>query len=523
MKLKITKKVWHSKKDGKRVMKIGKLLKDNPELQRKFNNDPKRETSTKKDLTVCISRHPYDVAGMSTDRGWTSCMDLNKYGSQRTYVLQDVKHGTLVAYLINDDDRNLKNPIGCIAIKPFVSQDDPDDVILYPEDKVYGSSAPGFAKLVKDWCNENGSESDSVYCKSSDLYNDTGRRVLNQAPLYDENNVVNMDVVEEMLDEYNIDVPRLYHDGEVKMGEYVQIEDYTDLSRFMQVIDYEVDSLLDILEDYPVEQDLNEILNNVEDEDLEYIIKRLPTKYISMILKNTETKNAKDAVYELKKNINNKFTNAIMKSYADYLDVEYSDKKDKNQTRFDFIDAADDAPEISESYGFYLNRLEFAQLIADYLNEFPWSPPSHTLSFKCEKQSEHNVIEPEDFDSGISIEIMVDDLVSAIEAKQDGGDDYYDYTEVDIYNVEADGWISNNYDSNMDRFDYVKEQIPYFKKHDIDDITDLKDHVPDVLTTLSKPDFDEITRSVVHHLDIALNEDKDPLLKALNILREMGY
>ena len=27
---------------------------------------------------ICISRHPHDIAAMSTDRGWTSCMDLNK-------------------------------------------------------------------------------------------------------------------------------------------------------------------------------------------------------------------------------------------------------------------------------------------------------------------------------------------------------------------------------------------------------------------------------------------------------------
>jgi len=53
---------------GLRVDEIKHLLK-------KFNDRPSYKQMIKSKL-VCISRHPYDIAGMSTDRRWTSCMRL---------------------------------------------------------------------------------------------------------------------------------------------------------------------------------------------------------------------------------------------------------------------------------------------------------------------------------------------------------------------------------------------------------------------------------------------------------------
>ena len=60
----------------KRKIKIGKLLnKSNQTFFHYFQNDPVRQ-STKSEFMVVISRHPYDIAGMSTNRGWESCMRL---------------------------------------------------------------------------------------------------------------------------------------------------------------------------------------------------------------------------------------------------------------------------------------------------------------------------------------------------------------------------------------------------------------------------------------------------------------
>jgi hypothetical protein len=52
------------------VNKIEKLKKD-------FINDKDRSLKGDIKYLICISRHAYDIAGMSTDRGWTSCQNIN--------------------------------------------------------------------------------------------------------------------------------------------------------------------------------------------------------------------------------------------------------------------------------------------------------------------------------------------------------------------------------------------------------------------------------------------------------------
>ena len=102
-----------------RNQKIGRVLqKIKPQLLQPFNNDPSRQTTKQKPI-VCISRHPYDIAGMSTDRGWTSCKDLGtnriyskgttkpKPGIYSDLVKQQVNK-LLIAYLIYPDDTNIQ-------------------------------------------------------------------------------------------------------------------------------------------------------------------------------------------------------------------------------------------------------------------------------------------------------------------------------------------------------------------------------------------------------------------------------
>ena len=56
-------------------------LKENPEELNKLKKqfDQRLSTSRKQIVKciICITHNPYDVAGMSTDRNWTSCMNLN--------------------------------------------------------------------------------------------------------------------------------------------------------------------------------------------------------------------------------------------------------------------------------------------------------------------------------------------------------------------------------------------------------------------------------------------------------------
>lgn len=99
------------KYDG-RTLRLGKVLPD--ELKQTFANDPSRQ-ATKKETMAVISRHPYDLAGMSTGRGWTSCQNLDD-DSECAYVPKDIKQGTLIAYEVAVKDYNINNPLGRILI-----------------------------------------------------------------------------------------------------------------------------------------------------------------------------------------------------------------------------------------------------------------------------------------------------------------------------------------------------------------------------------------------------------------------
>lgn len=88
-----------------------------------------------RDCCVVISKHPYDLAGMSSRRGWTSCMDITKeHGNMRHFVAMSIAGGSLIAYLCRNNDTyvnigserkskghkvNISNPLGRVLIKPY--------------------------------------------------------------------------------------------------------------------------------------------------------------------------------------------------------------------------------------------------------------------------------------------------------------------------------------------------------------------------------------------------------------------
>ena len=82
-------------------------------------------------LMVVISRKAEDIAGMSTDRRWKSCMELPGYDKNRmegggfnSHLFYDIKLGTIVAYLIRKEDKDIEDPLARIAIKPMFGVDD---------------------------------------------------------------------------------------------------------------------------------------------------------------------------------------------------------------------------------------------------------------------------------------------------------------------------------------------------------------------------------------------------------------
>lgn len=147
------------------TVKIGKLLVKNniewlgvPAIDL-FNSDPARlgkdlaEMSASDKLCIIISDHAYDIAGMSYDRNWTSCMNIRD-GGCKEMVECDIHHGTLVAYLCSFDDLNIERPYARFLIKPYKLQRpgytgfSPCQMIYYPERTVY-SAYVGLSPLLR--------------------------------------------------------------------------------------------------------------------------------------------------------------------------------------------------------------------------------------------------------------------------------------------------------------------------------------------------------------------------------------
>lgn len=128
---------------------------------------------------IVISRHPYDIAGMSTDRHWTSCMEIG--GSNGRYVIYDVAEGSLVAYVVRGNDKNIKNPLARITIKPYISVKNPKDVLLVTEPDMYGTKIQKFKEIVQEYIDKLNNQHDNIagmYCMPSSLYSDSHRRTI---------------------------------------------------------------------------------------------------------------------------------------------------------------------------------------------------------------------------------------------------------------------------------------------------------------------------------------------------------
>lgn len=173
--------------------KIGKLIaKDtiptgngNVSALDLFSVDPVRlgknikSAISSNDLWIVISNHAYDIAGMSTDRDWTSCMNIVD-GDNKWFVEQDIKRGTLIAYIIDKKDTNIEHPYGRILIKPYKLQRpghiglDVAPIVYSPEVTVY-SPYIGLKPIrvwLKDICEEI-QEGDGILKSLKTLYNDT--------------------------------------------------------------------------------------------------------------------------------------------------------------------------------------------------------------------------------------------------------------------------------------------------------------------------------------------------------------
>lgn len=160
----------HAKKEGdRREFSIGKILQrevKDSSLKQKFDNRLGTSRSSLDGELACVITHkPEDVAAMSTNRNWKSCMELpespGKFGgTYHSTALRQVSYGGMCAYLIDSDDREINSPYARIAIKRLES---PDGAFMYRQEPViYGdkdfANETGFWYLVKEKLDDSNRE-----------------------------------------------------------------------------------------------------------------------------------------------------------------------------------------------------------------------------------------------------------------------------------------------------------------------------------------------------------------------------
>lgn len=159
---------------NKRKIRIGKLLtklKADETLIKLFVNDKVRNNAKNTDMCICISRNPYDIASMSVNRGWNSCMNMSG-GSQARKIENAIKSGTHIAYLIHSNDIDIKRPIARILLNPYHSKN--KNTILFPE-KLYGIGNMEFIIAINTWCKTTFKLKDLYYKKDENIYNDNNQ------------------------------------------------------------------------------------------------------------------------------------------------------------------------------------------------------------------------------------------------------------------------------------------------------------------------------------------------------------
>lgn len=177
----------------KNPLRIGKLLlkintPESKKLAEAFRDDPIRGGKKENELYIIISRHPYDIAGASTDRSWTSCMNLGLKGIHyddkgaginKHYIPKDIIQGSLIAYLVSGNDIHpngkfaINRPLARILMKPFRNEEDYNDV-AYSIGKTYGISNNHFRTFLRAWIlsHLNTNTKGKKYSLDHNLYSD---------------------------------------------------------------------------------------------------------------------------------------------------------------------------------------------------------------------------------------------------------------------------------------------------------------------------------------------------------------
>lgn len=188
-----------------RKFRIGRVLNqiDAPQpVKTAYEKDPARQGINATNVSVVISRHPYDVAAMSTHQKWQSCQTLGgkatvtdsegnkkvheqEAGLYKEMVPGIINSGAHIAYLVHHPDDINKHyaPIARVTLNPFVSHT--GHTILRPSEE-YGDHWEGFHSTVKKWAESNFPAQDALYIRHSKAYPEGEDTISNYDPKFNE-------------------------------------------------------------------------------------------------------------------------------------------------------------------------------------------------------------------------------------------------------------------------------------------------------------------------------------------------
>jgi ribosomal protein S13 len=155
----------------------------------------------------------------------------------------------LVSYLINKNDRDIKNPISVLNIKPYINEQNKNDFILVSDEQMYGQGRPEFKQTVDNILSEiNGVGKEGFYCLNEKLYADSPERI----GIFKD----------EFLNEVTEGIKKVFVENIDKIS-----KDFYDMaeSDLMRAITYNIQQLLDGDED-DYDEKFNEHIKTLEDE-----------------------------------------------------------------------------------------------------------------------------------------------------------------------------------------------------------------------------------------------------------------
>jgi HEAT repeat protein len=155
-----------------RPVRIGRLLTKHDSLKHEFENDSTRQGKNAKGLTVRTTRSPEGVAGQTShNQSWEnqSCKNFNT-GSNRKYLKGEVKHGTVVSYLHDENGKEIARA----THQPHIND---QGHVAYAVDAHYGIKHAGFKKHCEEVSKQLSGEHKGgslMYKKHPGVYDDSG-------------------------------------------------------------------------------------------------------------------------------------------------------------------------------------------------------------------------------------------------------------------------------------------------------------------------------------------------------------